>query len=227
MKKATEKGALDLIEEATHLLRRAPSRALLCYYTGALPFVLGVLYFWSDMSRSAFALQRLPQGALGLALLLTWMKSWQAVFARHLLAELSGEPVPRWHVGGLMRLWSSQTALQPAGLFLLPIALLLTVPFPWTCAFFQNLTVLGATGDNGLGALMSRAWRQARFWSAQNVTVQMVLFLFGMVVFLDVIAAVIAGPVMLDMFFGIQTIFTQTPWAVFNSTFLAAVLGLT
>ena len=46
-----EKGAIDLIEEAVHLLRGAPLSVLAIYYMGALPFILSLLYFWADMSR--------------------------------------------------------------------------------------------------------------------------------------------------------------------------------
>jgi TRAP-type C4-dicarboxylate transport system permease small subunit len=226
MKKPAEKGALDLLEEATHLLRLAASRTLLCYYAGALPFVLGALYFWSDMSRGAFAHQRLPQGAVGLALLFAWMKTGQALFARQLLAQLGGEPMPRWHVGPLARLFAGQLALQPWGLFLLPVALVVAVPFPWTYAFFQNLTVLAASEEGGLRALLARAWRQARLWSAQNVSLQLVLFLFGGVVVFNVMAGVALVPFVLDRFLGLPTAFTQSHWALLNSTFLAAVLGL-
>ena len=48
----TERGAspgvFSLVEEAVVLLRRQPL-ALARYYIGALPFVLGFLFFWADM----------------------------------------------------------------------------------------------------------------------------------------------------------------------------------
>ena len=48
-------GALELIEQAVHLLRCAP--AGFCwptgYYFGSLPFVLGLLYFWADARAAA------------------------------------------------------------------------------------------------------------------------------------------------------------------------------
>jgi hypothetical protein len=53
----TEKGkpALEILEEAVHSLRSTPAAVLCLYFTGALPFVLGYLYFWADMSAGAFA----------------------------------------------------------------------------------------------------------------------------------------------------------------------------
>ena len=38
---------------------------------------------------------------------------------------------------------AEQASLQPWGLILRPVALIVTVPFVWVAAFFQNATVLG------------------------------------------------------------------------------------
>src|ERR1035437_10278570 len=86
--------ALELLEQAVHQLRDAPAATLATYYVGSLPFVLGLLFFWADMSRSAFADQHLAGAALGVAGLFLWLKFWQAVFARNLRASFAGEPPP-------------------------------------------------------------------------------------------------------------------------------------
>ena len=52
-----------LLEESIALLRQAPG-ALIPYYIGAVPFWLGFLYFFSDMSQSAYATERLVGSAL-------------------------------------------------------------------------------------------------------------------------------------------------------------------
>src|SRR5438093_9140038 len=89
-KRQQGRDALDLIEEAIHALRTAPGGALAAYYFGSLPFVLGLLYFWADMSRSPFARQHVVEAALGVSLLFLWMKCWQVIFARLLRAHLGG-----------------------------------------------------------------------------------------------------------------------------------------
>src|SRR5258706_15464482 len=96
------RAGLDLIEEATHQLRAASAATLLMYYLGAIPFVLGFLYFWADMSPSPFANRHLAQAALAMAALFIWMKFCQAWFARRIRAQVAGEPIPRWsfHQGG-------------------------------------------------------------------------------------------------------------------------------
>ena len=50
-----QKSAVRMIEEAIHLLRSAPGSLLAGYYLGSAPFVLALMYFAVDMSRSAKA----------------------------------------------------------------------------------------------------------------------------------------------------------------------------
>ncbi len=70
---ASEYGVVSLVEEGSQLLRCLPLSVLAAYIVGTLPFVLGLLFFWSDMSRSALAPRHCSAGALGLGLLFVWM----------------------------------------------------------------------------------------------------------------------------------------------------------
>src|SRR5437899_9396407 len=108
------KGAIELIEEAIHLLRTAPAATLASYYLGALPFVLGLLYFWADMGRSPFATGHLAEAALAMAALFLWMKFWQGVFASNLRARLIGDSLPPLTFRRCRRIFFSQIALQPS-----------------------------------------------------------------------------------------------------------------
>ena len=86
------KSAIRIIEEAVHLLRSSPGSLLAGYYLGSAPFVLGQMYFWADMSRSADAAKHCTIAALSLTFLYVWMKFWQAVFAHQVRAQMTGEP---------------------------------------------------------------------------------------------------------------------------------------
>ena len=66
-------GGLDWIEAATHLLRRLPGESWARYYVGSLPFVTAVLFYWSDMSRGAYAWQALTGESMGVAFAYLWM----------------------------------------------------------------------------------------------------------------------------------------------------------
>jgi len=220
------KSAVELIEEALHLLRGVPGSTLAGYYIGALPFVLAALFFWSDMSRSALAEQRLAVGALGLSLLFFWMKAWQAMFAQELLARLSGEAVSPWTFSRFWGVLLVQGILQPSGLFLLTIAFGILFPFGWIYAFYQNLAALGDGQDGDIRHLVKRAWRQARLWPLQNHYILLLLQPFGLFVFINLITGVLAVPYLLNKLFGIETFLTQSPSAVLNTSFFAGIFAL-
>src|SRR5207245_9755241 len=83
------------------------------------------------------------------------------------------------------RIFISQTALQPAGLFLLPLALIPALPFAWVYAFFQNLTALADGEAAGLRGLVKKSRQQAALWPKQNHALLLILFGFGFCVFVN------------------------------------------
>ncbi len=164
----TDPGALELVEQAAHLLRGSPFSSWAAYYLGTLPFMLGLLYFWGDMSRDAAAGQRLLNWPLALGTAFLWMKCWQTVHASQLLAELQQSRPEPWTWRRIRRMVAIQAALQPAGLFLLPLSLVVTLPFAWTYAFYECITILGDGQDDRLRSVWRRSWQQARLWPMQN-----------------------------------------------------------
>ena len=220
------KGAVELIEEAFHLLRVAPGATLCSYYLGTCPFVLGLLYFWSDMSRSAFAEQRLAPGAFGLSLLFLWMKCGQAIFAQRVFSQINREPAPRWTLSRLARVTVIQAILQPSGLFLLPVAIIILIPLGWVYAFYQNVTAFGGGEDASLKSVFTKSWQQALLWPKQNHYVLVCFKVFGLFVFFNLVMVFLAVPYLLKTLLGVETPFMQSYWAVFNTTFFAAVLSL-
>jgi len=218
--------ALETIEIAVHLLRAAPVATLAAYYAGALPFVLGFLFFWADMSRSPFAAQHAVPASLGLAVLFVWLKFWQALFARELRSQLSGETRARLTLARAGKILFTQTALQPTALFVLPLALIPALPFPWLYAFYQNLTVQAEADTPTLRAAMARSWRLALLWPAQNHVIFAVIGLFSLFVFLSLAITGAMLPEMFKMFFGIESVFTRGGEAMLNTTFFTAIFGL-
>jgi hypothetical protein len=230
MKKARSvqqgKAALELLEEAFHLLRLAGTGTLAAYYLGSIPFILGVLFFWSDMSRSPFAEARVSVGAFGLVLLFVWMKTWQSVFARQLWAQVQERPTAPWTVCRVARLALNQLVLQPLGLFLLPLGLLIFAPYAWIYAFYQNVTVLGGGEGDSVKNVYQKSWRQALLWPGQNHTLLALTHGFGFFVLINVISGFVLCVYLLSSLLGIETPFSQSPWSYFNTTFFAAVLGV-
>ena len=221
------KGALELLEEAVHLLRRTPLNVLALYYLGALPFVLGFLYFWADLSQSAFASGRTAQMTIIVTALFFWMKTWQSIFTSELRAQVGGHASPRWTISRLTRVAIAQMIVQPSGLFILPIALIIALPFGWAYAFYQSVTALGDGELSAVRPLLKRASNQAGLWIGQNHILLLVLVLFGLFVSLNLGTALIVVPGLIKTFLGIETVFTRSGiHSIFNTTFLAATVGL-
>ncbi len=219
-------GGLDLIEQAVHTLRLAAPGTLLCYYLGAAPFVLGALWFFSEMSRSGLAGQHLVGGALGLAALFVWMKLWQSLFALKISAQIARQLAPKISAPLLVRALASQTLLHATGLFVLPVALNLLVPTIWVFGFYQNVTVLSLR-EPTLGALARRSWKQACWAPGQGHAALATLGVFSLFVFLNVGITIIGGPHLLKILFGVETDFALSVMSGLNTTFLAAAAGVT
>ncbi|MBV9463239.1 MAG: hypothetical protein JO317_03325, partial [Verrucomicrobiae bacterium] len=59
------RGGLEILEEATHLLRTAPFSIVAAHAIGTIPFVLALLYYWSDMASGAFAMKHVTEASAG------------------------------------------------------------------------------------------------------------------------------------------------------------------
>jgi hypothetical protein len=221
------RGALDILEEAVHLVRRIPLALLLQYYIGTFPFVLGFLYFWADMSRGAFAQNHVAESALGVSFLYIWMKCWQSVFCIDLLSFMMEQEQQTFSFRRVLRLLATNLILQPYAIFAIPISALLILPFGWTIAFFQSLLVVGDGMDMDLRRLIRRSWKLASLWPAQNHRILIVLTLFTGIVFLNLAILLLFGPGLLKTLFGIETVFTLSGFHALNTTFLSVLFGFT
>ena len=221
------KTAILLLEEAVHLLRKAPLYLFSSYYIGTLPFILGLFYFWADMSRSADAKSYHAVASLGLVLLYIWMKCWHAVFAARVKMVISGQPAQRWPFQQVSSLMATQTLIHATAFFILPAAALIALPFGWCYAFYQNVTAESLAEADSPKALCQRAWFQARLWPRQNHILLSVFFLFGTVVFLNVATAIYLLPHLMKNYLGIESIFTLSGSHVINTTFWVVTIGIT
>jgi len=220
------KNGFEVIEEAFVLLRNCPLTVLSLYFVGSAPFVAGVLVFWSQACHDPFAREHLVERALLVAGLFVWMKIFQTLFCVALLARLGGAETPKWSLRAILRVFINQTILQSSGLILLPMAALIALPFGWVYAFYQNATILD-DGNSGAGPLTKQAIRHCQLWPMQNHLLLFVLPAFGLFVLINWITLCLIVPQFLRMFFGVESAFSQSPAAMLNSTFFAAMLGFT
>lgn len=221
------KGAVELIEEAFQILRTRPLDVLPAYLVGVLPFILGFLFFWGDMSRNAYGADYCAPAALGIALLFSWMKCWQALFLRKIRDRISPGGGFPWTLSRAARLIASQTLFHAAGLFLLPAALILSAPFGWAYAFFQNGSAVQNEEDLDLRNQCKNAWKLAKLWPVQNHVLLALLSLFGVFVFLNLAIAMLVLPGLFKVFYGVDTLVSMSFESYFNTTFLAVLFGMT
>ena len=219
-----ERGAIELLEEAFHLLREAPLGLLPLYYVGTFPFLLGVLFFWAEMAHSAFAAAHCAEESLGLALLYIWMAFWHARFARAHYARLTGSvataPTAIWRTTYL------QALVQSTKLFVLPVAFLCLLPLASVFAFYQNAAVL-ADAAPGFRSLVSQAVRQAGYRTRQNWALVSILSLFSFFAFLNLVVTLFFLPHLVKMLLGIESTFSRSGANLLNSTLVATAAGLT
>lgn len=219
---------LQLMEDAVHGLRRLPLSAHLAFLVGTVPFLLGALWYWADMSRGAFADRRCASGALLLAVLYLWMKTWHAVYSAALRVGLAATAAEPWTFRRWRRCLIVQAALQPWGLLLVPLSLLpLMLPFPWVFAFFQHVDVVAASADGRTGTAFRQAAGAARRWPGQNHGLFGLFLILTVVVIVNVTIVLSQLPSLIKMFTGWESDFTlSTAALILNSTFLLAVLSL-
>lgn len=225
--RATGPGPIELVEESFARLRSLGLDAWAAYYLGAVPFALGLLFFWSDMSQSGFAWQHELAASLGMTFLFLWLKCWQSVFMLRLKARIGGHAAEAWSFRRLVSLALNQAAVQPTGLILVPLAALLLLPFGWVFTFYQLFSLVGAVGDGPLKDRLKTAARLTAAWQQQNHLVLLILFAFAFFVALNVFSAAMAVPMLLKSLLGIESIFSRSNSVFLNTTFLAMVATVT
>ena len=224
------KSAMRIIEEAVHLLRSSPGSLLVGYYTGSVPFVLGLMYFWADMSRSANAGEHCTLAALILAFLYSWMKFWHAVFAHQVRVQMTGEPPSNWSWQRIISVAASQSLIQATRFIVLPLAGVMMIPYGYCYAFYQNAAAyVGEDPQNiTISSTCKWAWRQSRLWPRQNHLLICIFWLFGVVIFLNISITAFILPQMVKTLFGIDSIFTLSGMRmILNTTFWIAMLATT
>ena len=223
-----QKSAIRMIEEAVHILRAAPGALLSVYYIGSVPFILGLLYFWADMSRSAQAYEYSAMAALGLSFLFVWMKFWQTVFMLQIKAQFFNDIPPRWSMQRITSIAATQSLIQATRFLVLPLASLVVIPFGFCYAFYQNVAAHDDTPGQAVGATCKWAWRQAKLWPRQNHLLICIYWLFGFVIFINVAIAAIMLPQLLKTLFGVDSAFTFSGvYMLLNTTFWIVALGIT
>ena len=159
--------ALELLEDAAHLLRAAPFATLAWHWAGSLPLAMGWVFFWNEITHPNTVGPRLAADSLILAVLLAWLNLCRAVYASRLREQLAGTPSQGAGARDLWRMAAAQTFLGATKLVVLPLALMSGILLAPVAAFYRNAAVLAARED-ATGALIAKARRYAAYQGAQN-----------------------------------------------------------
>ena len=216
-----ERGAVDVLEEAVSLLRAASAATIVTYLVGAIPLAIGMLFFVTDMARDAFAAERLPLDSLAVAILLVWKSVWEALFEARLYSQLAGGQVRTARIGRLILM---QAAVQPLSLIVIPVSLLIMLPFPWAIAFFRNVGLFVALGEPDP---LAAAKQQAALWTRQHWAQLSMISLSALLLFANILIMILLLPQLGRSFLGIEGDFARIGIGLLNPTTVAVALSLT
>ena len=208
---------VDLIEEAIHLLRRAPIETYALFLVASAPFVLCFFQFCSEMSYSEFAGMNLPGFASILAISYLWMKAVQHLACRQLIKVYTGEFSHRENFGSILRSCIHQSAIHPIGLFAKPMAALASIPgfltfvpllmLPGSIifSFFQNASIVitGKRGD------FAKCWRLSVHRGQATASLLFLSLFLRIVIFLNAYVTIGVLPYLVKALFGIDTFLSR------------------
>jgi hypothetical protein len=210
-----------LLEDAAHLLRRAPIDTLLCHWIGSVPFAVMALMLWTQVTHPPVNDALGVAESFAAALLFLWMNCWRSVFASRLHRQLSGAVETPWDGRRVWRLVSNQALAAATKPLMLPIALASIFPFVATVTFYRYIPVLADSEELDAPAVIGKARRLARGESFQGWILQVLIVLLGLIAFVNVAVSFIILPEIVKMLTGFESAFTRTgPNFFLNRLFL-------
>lgn len=223
-RRRSETRALQILEEAFHLIRSLDVKFFWIYYLGAVPFAVGLLYFVADMSRSSLASRDAAFAALVMVALYFWMRYCQARFCEGLWETLNPGQLPKRgryeQLSRLAALWFLHSLQIP----LLVFGIFFAIPLGWILAMQQNFSALALTQDlegKPFRNLLGKSIRYSHYEWAQNHGILLIFFFVSLFTWANIIATCVLVPGFGKSFFGIESIFSLSPTvAVMNTTFL-------
>lgn len=193
---------IAMLEEATGLLRVLPARSWTVWLAGTLPFTWLLIDYLLVAGRSEVSDEQLAGNSILLGLLYVWKQVAQSWFSRDCLQILRGDALATPSATALLRTTLVQAAWQPFRFLGLFVAGLAVAPFPWAVAFFRNIGLAALDRERGF---VREAWQVSRSDTRAHVLALLLLFLCGLLLFLNLVVLWFLAPMLLKAFFGMQT----------------------
>ncbi|MEM7673719.1 MAG: DUF4129 domain-containing protein [Verrucomicrobiota bacterium] len=213
-----EPTAVDIVEESIHILRRLSWDVWIIYGVGVSVFTFTLLYYWLEMSAGLNGESLLLPGAIVCACALIFFKVCQARMIECVSDQYRGLESHPWSLSDWIRCARRQCSWSSVGAWLLPIAFVLTIPFPRLFAFFQSTLCWGPRPDEDIQ--VAREWEFARIWPEQNWMLLTLLSIVWLGVFINLLSLIGFIPYLMDAVFGIETDFGRAGNYIFNSVSL-------
>jgi len=215
---------MSALEDAVHLLRRAPLSTLLCHWIGSAPFTLAVMLFWNDVTQYRPSNAACVADSLALAALLAWMNCWRSAFAGKLRAQLGGAPAAG---ANLWRMAGSQSLLGASKLVVLPLSVLIVFPLASTVAFYRYAAVLSNRADLSFRQVIARASKLAGIDKRQSWAALPAVAFLQVLVTLNVAMALAILPQLVRMLTGYESAFSRAGISFMNNPlFVMAALSV-
>jgi hypothetical protein len=213
---------IPLLEEAVHVMRRAPLSTWVVHWTGSVPFAVGLLAFWNAVDSPRADHSRIFFMALLLAVLLVWMNCRRAVFAGLLRAQWTGTPAvsPEWK-----QLVPLQSFLAATRLIALPVSLLVIFPLAQTVAFYRTAAFLSGSEDLHPQECLRKASRLAARESGRQWVVIAILLFFYLAITLNLAIVLGIAPQLIRVLTGFESTFSRSGvYFVENPLFVLLVI---
>ena len=227
-KPVEQPSVVAFLEDAAHLLRRAPLETLLCHWIGSVPLAAMLLALWTQATHPPMSDLACAAESLAAALLLIWMNCWRSVFAGRLYRQLRGATEPQRSLRRTCRLVANQALLAATKPLALPVSLAAVFPFAATVAFYRSASALADCEDLDSLELIKKARRLSQGDQFQGWILQALLILLGLITLLNLAVTFIILPQLLRMLTGLESAFTRSgPNFFLNRLFLLFVLAAT
>jgi len=227
----SETGALQILEEAFHLLRTTDLRNYWMLYLGMVPFSITLMVLVAEMSRRSGEDGTAAIISAILVLSYFWLRYCQAKFCSGLWETISPgiiEPLkPGRRLPRLAAYWCIQAFHGP----LVLVGLFLAIPFGWIIAALENSSVLVLTRDGGdrpFRSLVNDSLRYSNYQWAQNHGILLTFFFVSLFSWMNLVGTCLMIPMFAKSIFGIDSIFSLNPIAaIANTTFVLGSVLLT
>jgi hypothetical protein len=220
----TETPAIEIVEEAIHVLRGAGVRAWSLIWTGAIPFALGVLLFWRDMTHYSRNGVLCAWESLLLVALLLWLNVWRGIFASTLHSQLSGT-TPDSGRRSFFRLAGVHLLLGNSKLLLMPLAAVALLPQPGVVAFFRMATTVAAVDRTSFSKTVAKA-RKLSSSLSQSILLVLLLSFIGLLLFVNIVVLLALLPQLARVLTGYESSFTRAGFRLLTDPSFYIAAGL-